>query len=270
MSNKTIKEALKEASLVLKSPKEASILLRYLLKFDQVELILKENEKLEHYEEFKKLIQRRKNNEPIEYITNSVSFYSKEFFIKEGALIPRPETEILIDKSVEILKDIDSSKVAEIGTGSGVIPVMLALLVDNISITATDISRDAIEIAKINAEKFGVSNKIEFVETNYLDGIYDKFDMIISNPPYIADGYELEKHLSLEPQNALFGGEKGDEILKEIIDIWYEKETPSLLCEMGYDQKESLGLYISKKSDIEVEFYKDLAGFDRGFICRRV
>jgi release factor glutamine methyltransferase len=266
MSDKTIKEALKEASLVLKSPKEASILLRYLLKFDQVELILRENEKLENYKEYKKLIQRRENHEPIEYITNSVSFYSKEFFIKEGALIPRPETEILIDKAVEILKDIDSPKVAEIGTGSGIIAVMLALLVNDISIIATDISDSALKVARVNADRFDVNEKIEFKKRNYLDGIYDKFDMIISNPPYIADGYEIQSHLAHEPQNALFGGVVGDEILKDIIDIWKKQDTPYLLCEIGYDQKESMK---SLLTGFDVEFYKDLAGFDRGFVARK-
>jgi len=266
MSNKTIKEALKEASLVLNSPKEASILLRDLLNYDQVQLILKENEKLASYKEYQELIKRRLENEPIEYIINSVSFYSKEFFIKKGALIPRPETEILIDKAIEILKDIESPKVAEIGTGSGIIPVILSLMIDDITITATDISKDAINIAKINAKKFEVTDKIEFVKTNYLDGIYDKFDMIISNPPYIADGYKLESHLGYEPQNALFGGEIGDEMLKEIIDIWKKDQTPYLLCEMGYDQKESMKTLLA---DFSVEFYKDLAGFDRGFVARK-
>jgi len=266
MSDKTIKEALKEASLVLNSPKEASILLRDLLKYDQIQLLLKEDEKLTNYREYQELIKRRLDNEPIEYITNSVSFYSKEFFIKEGALIPRPETEILIDKALGILKDMKSPKVAEIGTGSGIIPVMLTLMVDDISVTATDISQDAIAIAKINAERFKVKDKIEFVKTNYLDGIYDKFDMIISNPPYIADGYELESNLDYEPQNALFGGVVGDEILKEIIDIWKKSQTPYLLCEMGYDQKESMKTLLA---DFSVEFYKDLAGFDRGFVARK-
>lgn len=258
----TVKEALKEASLILKNPKEASILLRHLLNYDRVQLLLNEQQTLRDYDKYQSLIQRRLNNEPIEYITQKVSFYSKEFFIKQGALIPRPETELLIDYSIEI----KPQNVAEIGTGSGIISIMLALLIDDIKITATDISKEALEIAKINAEKFEVSHKITFVQTNYLDDIYDEFDMIISNPPYIAEGFELEKNLSHEPQNALFGGEIGDEMLKEIIDLWKKRDVTYLLCEMGYDQKESMHGYLDK---FDVEFYKDLAGFYRGFVARK-
>ncbi|HIP60596.1 MAG TPA: peptide chain release factor N(5)-glutamine methyltransferase [Campylobacterales bacterium] len=258
----TIKEALKEASLILKNPKEASILLRHLLDYDQVQLLLNEQKPFEKYNPYQTLIKRRLSHEPIEYITEKVSFYSREFFIKQGALIPRPETEILVDYALEI----KPQSVAEIGTGSGIISIMLALLIDNIKITATDISKEALEIAKINAEKFKVSDKITFVHTNYLDDIYDEFDMIISNPPYIAEGFELEENLSHEPQNALFGGKVGDEMLKEIVDIWIQRKCSYLLCEMGYDQKESMSRYLNK---FNLKFYKDLAGFNRGFIAKR-
>jgi release factor glutamine methyltransferase len=268
MTDPTIKEALKESSLILKNPKEASILMREFLNYDQVELLLNEDKTLKNYKKYQQLIQRRLKNEPIEYITKKVSFYSREFFITQGALIPRPETEILIDKALEVLKDKDFS-VAEIGTGSGIISIMLALLVDNIKITATDISQEALQIAETNAKKFGVSEKISFVKTNYLDNIYDEFDMIISNPPYIADGFKLESSLSHEPQNALFGGKVGDEMLKEIIDIFIEKKSSYLLCEMGYDQKEFMREYLTNKGIKELSFYKDLAGIDRGFVAKR-
>lgn len=146
---------------------------------------------------------------------------------------------------------------------------MLALLVDDIKITATDISKDALEIAKINAKNFRISDKITFIQTNYLDDIYDEFDMIISNPPYIANDFELEKNLSFEPQNALFGGEVGDEMLKDIIKLWKSGKSPYLLCEMGYDQKESIVNYLTDHGIINFSFYKDLAGFDRGFIATK-
>jgi len=261
----TIKQALKEASLVLNNKKEASILLQHLLNFDQVEIILNENNPLENYKEYQTLIKRRQNNEPIEYITQKVSFYSKEFFIKKGALIPRPETELLIEKALEL----KPKKVAEIGTGSGVVSIMLAMELKDVTIIASDISQEAIDIAKINAKKFKVEDKIKFVKTNYLDNIYDEFDMIISNPPYIEDGLKLEQNLSYEPQNALFGGKVGDEMLKDIIDIWIVKKSPYLLCEMGYDQKDSLTKYLTNMDIKEFYFYKDLAGLDRGFIAKR-
>jgi release factor glutamine methyltransferase len=265
MSKKTIKEALKEASLTLENKKEATLLLQHLLGYDQVQIILKENEPLKELDSYQKLINRRLNNEPIEYITQKVSFYSEEFFIKQGALIPRPETEILVDKALEIVKE-KSYKIAEIGVGSGIVSIMLALLVKDIEIVATDISQDALDIAKTNAEKFGVSDKINFVHTSYLDDIYDSFDMIISNPPYIADGFKLEKPLSFEPQNALFGGKVGDEMLKKIISLYKKSDANYLLCEMGYDQKDAMATLLK---DEKIEFYKDLAGFDRGFVAQK-
>jgi release factor glutamine methyltransferase len=261
----TIKEALKEASLILKNQKEASILLRYLTGYDQTQIILKENETLQNYDKYQKIIQRRKNHEPVEYITNTVSFYSKDFFIDHGALIPRPETEILIDKFLEIAKNFDTIRVAEIGTGSGIISIMLALLIDDINIVATDISDLALKIAKINAKKFEVEDKITFIKTSYLDGVSDNFDIIVSNPPYIADDFQLEQNLSYEPDNALFGGKVGDEMLKEIIDIWLDRQIPYLLCEMGYDQKKPLSSYLEEKGIFHYCFYRDLAGMDRGF-----
>ena len=265
MSRLTIKEALREASLILDSHKEASILLQHFLKCDQVYLILHDKKTLENHDKYQKLIQRRANHEPIEYITNKVSFYSEEFFIKKGALIPRPESELLIDEALKIIKD--GFKIAEIGVGSGIISIILAKSIKDINITATDISQDALEIAKINVENFALGDKISFVKTNYLDNVNKKFDMIISNPPYIANDFILEKHLLHEPHNALYGGAYGDEMLKEIIDIWHKRETPYLLCEMGYDQKESMRHYFEKKGIKEFFFYKDLAGFDRGFVA---
>ncbi|MCH9813455.1 MAG: peptide chain release factor N(5)-glutamine methyltransferase [Epsilonproteobacteria bacterium] len=268
MANPTIKEALKEASLILKSPKEASILLQHVSGLDSVSLILKEDTLCEQYKTYQTVVQRRLENEPIEYITGSVSFYSREFFIKTGALIPRPETEILIDKVINASKQFKKKiNIAEIGTGSGVIPVMLALLLKEVHITAIDISNDALEIAKINAKRFNVLDKITFIQSSYLDGIYDQFDMIVSNPPYIANDFTLEPHLSHEPQNALFGGVIGDEMLKNIIDIWQQREVPILCCEMGYDQKQPLSRYLRDKGIHRFSFYEDLAGLDRGFVA---
>jgi len=266
VSRLTIKEALKIGANEIKSMKEAQILLSYFLNKDQLYLILHENDTLKNQEKYFSLIKRAKNSEPIEYITNKVSFYSEEFFIQKGALIPRPETEILIDKVVEISKKFQNPKIAEIGVGSGIISIMLAKLIPNIEITATDISKEAIQIAKKNALHFGVEKKIEFINSSYLENIDKSFDIIVSNPPYIANNFKVAQNLDYEPDIALFGGVEGDEILKNIIDIFIEKKASYLACEMGYDQKESLSQYMTKKGIKNFSFYKDLAGFDRGFI----
>jgi len=224
-----------------------------------------EDEELSCIDDYLHLIERAKNDEPIEYITNTVSFYSKDFFIKEGALIPRPETELLIDKVLQEAKKFTKPHIAEIGVGSGIISCMLALLIDDVTITATDISTEAIEIAKVNAKRFGVEDKITFVHTPYLQDIHQKFDIIVSNPPYIAEDAPLEKNLSYEPDIALFGGKIGDEILKNIIDLASSFDPCILCCEMGYDQKEPLKNYLESKGHAKADFYQDFAGFDRGF-----
>jgi len=261
----TIKEALNQASKELQNRKEARILLSHHLKSDPLKLILIENQELQDSDAYFSLVQRAKNDEPIEYITNKVSFYSRDFYIQTGALIPRPETEILVDKTVHIAKKIKNPSIAEIGVGSGIISIMIALLIDDIKITATDISKEAIAIAKINAKRFGVEDKITFVHTSYLNDIDTKFDIIVSNPPYIAKDASLENNLSYEPDIALFGGEVGDEILKKIIDIASNHGNCTLCCEMGFDQKKPLISYLKSKEYPEADFYQDLNGLDRGF-----
>ncbi len=261
----TIKEALKQGGKALQNGKEARILLSHHLGIDSLQLILKENEVLKNPDDYFGLIRRAQADEPIEYITQSASFYARDFFIQKGALIPRPETEILVDKVVQLAQTLHKPTIAEIGVGSGIISCLIALLVDDVSITATDISQEAILVAKINAKRFGVEDKITFIHTPYLIDIQEKFDIIVSNPPYIADDAKVENNLSYEPDIALFGGQVGDEVLKNIIDIAAYHDNCYLCCEMGYDQKEPLSKYFKTKGLGEADFYKDLAGFDRGF-----
>ncbi len=263
-----IKEAILKASEILQNQKEARILMSYHVGKDSIYLFLHDSKILKDPDRYFELIKRRADGEPIEYITNSVSFYSREFFIKEGVLIPRPESEILIYKTLKIIQRFKNIKIAEIGVGSGVISIMLALFKKDIKIVATDISKEAIEVAKINAKRYHVEDKIVFIHTSFLDNVKEDFDMIISNPPYIANDYKIDKNLMYEPKKALFGGKRGDEILKKIIDLAVFKNVKYLACEMGYDQKESLKSYMIKKGIKEVEFYQDLASFDRGFIAK--
>jgi len=217
--------------------------------------------------ELKKLVDRRATNYPLEYLTKRASFYGEVFNVADGVLIPRTETEILVEKAETILKTIDKPKVIEIGTGSGIISVMLAILIEDIEIIAVDINDKAIELAKSNAKKHNVEHKITFINSNLFTSIDDtlKFDMCISNPPYIASNYKLPKNVKYEPSNALFGGNIGDELLKDIITQTQQKNIPYLLCEMGYDQKKPLTKYLEQFKTNSIEFYKDYDKFDRGF-----
>jgi release factor glutamine methyltransferase len=261
----TIKEALREGSIQLKNSKEARILLSHYLQKDALSLILIEDRILDNPQAYFNLIKRAINHEPIEYITNKVSFYSQEFHIQKGVLIPRPETEILIDKTLKIAKKLKHPRIAEIGVGSGIISIMIARAIKDITIVATDISQEALDIAKINAQTFGVADKITFIHTPYIPDVHTPYDIIVSNPPYIAKASSLEKNLAYEPDIALFGGEVGDEILKNIIDLTTYQPTCTLCCEMGYDQKDSLQTYLREKGFFDIEFYQDWSDFDRGF-----
>ncbi|MDQ7067667.1 MAG: HemK family protein methyltransferase [Sulfurimonas sp.] len=129
---------------------------------DELWLITNQTTQITDTKELFEWVKRRKKNEPFEYITNRVSFYSEEFFIKEGALIPRPETELLIDEVIKNLSDKEASiTFVEVGVGSGIISIILARHFLNARFIAVDISEDALAIAKINIEKFGLSDRIE-------------------------------------------------------------------------------------------------------------
>jgi len=267
-----IKEYSKELREVTHIPaKEVEILLLHLLEKNTIWLHLNYDKECSCEVELKKLVQRRAQEYPLEYITKKASFYGEMFKVQEGVLIPRPETEILIDKALEVLKDIKSPKILEIGVGSGIISVMLALLVEDIEIVSVDINDKALELAKRNAIKHKVEDKITFIKSDLFTNVPKeiKFDMVVSNPPYIADDYKLPKNVKFEPSNALFGGKVGDELLKDIIDTTLNKKIKYLLCEMGYDQKKPLNNYLSDNYKInKIEFYKDYEDFDRGFLLQ--
>lgn len=224
-------------------------------------IILNENFVLDS--EFLVIFEKFASGYPLEYITNKASFYGLDFYVKDGVLVPRTETEILIDKILEL--NLQDPKICEIGFGSGIVSIVLKKLIPNAQITATDISQIALEVASKNASKFGVC--VDFVISNLLDKVSGNFDLIVSNPPYIANGYKLDKWVLSEPKEALFGGECGDEILKKIIEI-SSSRCEFLACEMGYDQKKSMQETLSKFG-FEARFYKDYSDFDRGFVARR-
>jgi release factor glutamine methyltransferase len=270
-----VKDLLSEISDTLldaqieRASREAQLLLMAFLNKDELWLITNQNTQVENFEELFKWVERRAKNEPFEYITQKVSFYSEEFFIKEGALIPRPETELLID---EVIKNFPDRKAkitfVEVGIGSGIISIMLAKHFTNAKFIAVDISQDALDIAKINIEKFALSRRIELRLGSLLEPINEKIDYLVSNPPYIEEGVLLESNLSYEPQNALFGGKVGDEIIQELLDEVLKEKIKFFSCEMGYDQQDKIRNYLKEKKYKSLEFYKDYSDFDRGFTLK--
>ncbi len=271
----TIKDTVKKYTNELKQithipAKEVEILMLHLLEKNTIWLHLNYNNEFLKEKELANLVKKRATNYPLEYIINKASFYGEMFIVKEGVLIPRPETEFLLENALEILKDKkETQTILEIGTGSGIISVMLALLVPNIKIIAVDINEKALALAKENAIKHNVQDKIEFRLSNLYENVNeDDIFLCISNPPYIANDYKLPTNVKYEPSNALFGGNIGDELLKDIIKNTSERKIPYLLCEMGYDQKNPLENYFKEFNVDSYSFYKDYESFDRGFTLK--
>jgi len=239
---------------------EAETLLAHLLRCDRIRLHLNSSDELEDEEAFLA--------EPVEYITGRVSFYDIELEVGPGVLIARPETELLVDKCAQVIEANGLSNVAEIGVGSGAVSIVLARKFPNLHITATDISKDALRYAKRNIERYALEERIDLLECDLLEGIDADVELIVSNPPYISEDYELPAPLHYEPGNALFGGKRGDELLRKIVETAKRRNVAHLVCEMGYDQKAPIEEYCRKLSLPPPNFYKDLAGFDRGFYLK--
>jgi release factor glutamine methyltransferase len=261
------KEALAEACE--RPSYEAELLLAYHIGKDRTYLLTHDAQMIPDEDAFKKLISRRAAHEPYEYIVGSASFYDIHLEVEKGVLIPRPETEILIDLVAQIIERENITKIAEIGVGSGAISIVLARKFPKLQIIATDISDMPLKVAGKNIETFGLGQQIELRKSNLLDEVPESVELVVSNPPYIAEDFLLASNvIDYEPKEALFGGRVGDELLKQIILDVKHKGTKYLACEMGYDQKEPLQDFVSQIGVEYIKFYKDLAGFDRGFVIK--
>ena len=270
----TIKQALTwgrtELNGVCERPQyEAELLLAYHLQQERMYLITHESDMLEELEVYQSLIKRRANNEPYEYIVGEASFYDIHLSVEEGVLIPRPETEILIDLVADIIEKENIVNIAEIGVGTGAISIVLARKFPELKVVATDICEAPLRVAQKNIETFALEKQITLRESNLIDKVSESIELVVSNPPYIAEDFLLESNvIDYEPKEALFGGRVGDELLKQIILDVNARGIKWLACEMGYDQKEPISEFVKQLGVQSIKFYKDLAGFDRGFIIK--
>ena len=268
----TISQSLKWAKAQLQNscerPQyEAQLLLAYHLKKERIYLIMHEDDEVYDVEGFESLIERRANHEPYEYIVGEASFYDVHLMVEEGVLIPRPETEILIDLVADIISKEKICSIAEIGVGSGAISVVLARKFPSLHSIATDICDAPLRVAKQNIEKYNLQNQITLRKSNLMDEVSESIELVVSNPPYIANDFVLASNVAeYEPKEALFGGRVGDELLKQIILDVKAKGIGYLACEMGYDQKEPIEAFVKDVGVEYIKFYQDLAGFDRGFV----
>lgn len=278
----TIKQAIERGVAKLKlekitTPKlKVRLLMQYVLEKPRQYLIIYDNEPLTRQQEDKFFdgISKLSKDIPIEHITHKKEFMKLDFFVDENVLIPRQDTETLVEEVIEIAKKINAKKILDLCTGSGAIAISLAKYLPNTQMTALDISSKALEVAKLNAKTNNVESQITFVESNLLENLpKEKYDIIVSNPPYIKQDIikELDKEVQKEPHIALDGGKDGLDFYRKIIDSGYEylKYGGYLCLEIGYDQKEEVmnlldnnGQYINKIC------VKDLYDNDRVIIAK--
>lgn len=247
---------------ILNKPRE------YLLVNDNKELTLRQN--VNYFKAIKKLIE----GIPLQHITHQQEFMKLMFYVDENVLIPRADTEILVEEVIKIAKKINAKKILDLCTGSGAIAVSLAKYIKGGQITATDISEKALRIARLNARNNNVDDKITFISSNLFQNIpEEKYDMIVSNPPYIKRKVieSLDKEVKKEPIIALDGGNDGLDFYKKIIYTSYEylKYKGYLCLEIGYDQKNEVIDLINKEGKyINIYSKKDLYDNDRIVIAK--
>ena len=273
----TIKEIIirysKELEEISPTPRlDVETLLQKALGVDRLYILLNLDKDLSEDEEktFNKFIEERLNNRPIAYIVGNREFMGLDFYVQEGVLIPRPDTEVLVEEVIEIAKDKGQIEILDIGAGSGAITVSLAKYLENAKLTSVDISEIALEIAKKNAISNNVEDRINFVKSDLFSSLNknQKFDIIVSNPPYIKREVidTLDKQVKdFEPYNALEGGIDGLDFYRAITTQAkdYLKEGGVLAYEVGHDQSEDVSKLMEMDGYTNIYTRKDLQQIDR-------
>jgi len=279
-----ISENLKNASEILQKSeipearRDANVLLGFVLEKDRTFLIAHDDYELNDAEQklFDKSIERRAKREPLQHITGKQEFFGLEFEVNRDVLIPRPETELIVENAIEILKDLENPRFCEVGVGSGCISVSILHELKNASVIGLDISEKALEVARRNAEKHQVLQRFEMRISDVFDNLTDeKFDIIVSNPPYISNR-EIESLQTevkdFEPLNALTDGADGFSIIEKIIENapQFLLSQGFLLIEIGFGQAEKVEAMIDRKIWCEIGFFHDLQNIPRTLKIRLI
>lgn len=257
---------MKIKDILEKNNNDLIIALTYLLNTNKNLLFLNKEEALDKKIENELKIINDKINEgyPLQYAIGKWNFYGLDLLVDKRALIPRYETEILVDLIIN--DNSNNKKILDIGTGSGAISLALSKNLKDTKIIGVDISKNAIDLANENKIKLNINN-VEFKESDIFSNIDEKFDIIVSNPPYInkEDFEKLDNKLYYEPQNALYGGEDGLYFYKKIIKNAknFLNKNGKIYLEIGYDQKDSISNLLEEYGYKQIKSYKDFNDFDR-------
>ena len=270
-----IQTALKKGRLKLRynnvssAQLDCEILLSKAINKDKKFLILNLNKEIKKcdFNYFDFLINERSKRKPVAYITQKKDFWKYEFFVNENVLIPRPDTEVLIEQILEITKNKSKLKILDIGVGSGCVLLSILKEKKNFRGIGIDLSIKTLKICRINSHKLGVDDRLKLYKSNIDNFNTGKYDLIVSNPPYIKknDLKCLEKDIKFEPTQALDGGVDGLSELNKVIDKSAEllKTKGCLILEIGFDQKNKVKRILQKKGFYIKRVVKDSSNHDR-------
>ena len=269
-------ELLVDASKQLKSYKfnsaklDAELILSKTLGLSRETILLNLNEKINDkvLENFNYYLKLRKQNKPIAHILGFKDFWKYKFKVDKNVLIPRPETELIIEQALKILPKLSNKNILDIGTGSGCIIISIIKERENCKATAIDKSLKALKVAKLNAEMHQVQKKIKFLNIDVDKYFANKYDLIVSNPPYIKDSeiLSLDKDVKLnEPKLALSGGKSGLNKVFKVIKKSQKllKTNGKLILEIGDKQSKEVKKYLIKNNFNQIKIFKDLSGKNR-------
>jgi release factor glutamine methyltransferase len=224
---------------------------------------------------FSEWVERRERHEPTAYIVGVREFWGLDFAVTPAVLIPRPETEFIVEEALSILGagDRREMRLADIGTGSGCVAVSIAHSAPHVHLTATDVSADALRVAEQNAATHGVRDRIDFVRTSYLAGVDQTFDVIVANPPYVKDRDKpaLSPDVRHEPDVALFGGSDGLRDIGGVLDAATEKLRPGgwFVMEFGFGQEDDVRALVATRPALRLDRVReDLQGLPRTVVIQ--
>lgn len=255
---------------------DVDVYARTILGWDKATLLasLREAAPAELEPRFSEWLQRRERREPTAYIVGTREFWGREFFVTPAVLVPRPETEFIVEEGLALMIGVTAPRIADIGTGSGILAVTLAAELPTSTVVATDISAEALEIAHENAERFGVAPRVTVVNTSYLNDVAGPFDLVVANPPYVRDGDRrgLSRDVLHEPHVALFGGHDGLRDVEGVLDAAVAKLKPGgwFVMEFGYGQDEDVQRLVAARAVLRLDHIRnDLQGIPRTAVIAR-
>jgi release factor glutamine methyltransferase len=256
---------------------DAEVLARQVLGWDRARFLTDRNEKATSVFllQYEPLVARRERREPVSYILGRREFWGLPFEVGPDVLIPRQETEFIVEEAIALTGKDSRPRIVDVGTGSGCIGISLAREIPGARIIATDVSRHALDVARRNAARHGVSDRMTFVETSFLEGIEQGVDLIVSNPPYVPSVSEpglTPEVRDYEPSVALFGGTDGLDGLRSVLEGAAEKLAPGgwLVMEFGCGQDDCVTELVSGVGGLDlVKIRHDLQDIPRTVICRR-